>query len=308
MLSTYKQFTIKLLEKSSLTALGVPKEVMQNIQKDYALRPDADWVEYTLKKNIKDELIKNKNVLFVQIGDDSIKIYCSVYENKRKFYLIDRYIKYIGEWGEHWEKNNREGITLTQLLIEINSEPKYKKYKLKDDIFSVVKSDIRNIEKSEKEFENFNIQFKKYLINYFTKVLKNSHSKASKRIEKTIINNLAKVKIDLTPEDIKQVLYQNVDLATKTKKHQQKAEDIPKYKLDNEEVQFNSLTIFNEFLLQFEEEYSEKYNEYYTVKNLVEKYSKDKIISAFIYYLYTGSLMDLNSYKPIGELDDLFNF
>ena len=159
MLSTYKQFTIKLLEKSSLTALGVPKEVMQNIQKDYALRPDADWVEYTLKKNIKDELIKNKNVLFVQIGDDSIKIYCSVYENKRKFYLIDRYIKYIGEWGEHWEKNNREGITLTQLLIEINSEPKYKKYKLKDDIFSVVKSDIRNIEKSEKEFENFNNLF-----------------------------------------------------------------------------------------------------------------------------------------------------
>jgi hypothetical protein len=308
MIPTYKHFITKILERSSLTALGVPKEVMQNIQKDYALQPDAEWVEFYIKKDIKAELMKNKNILFVQIGDESIKVYCSVIENKRKFYLIDRYIKYTGEWGDHWEKNEREGITLTQLLIDIESEQQYKKYKLKDDNFSVVKSDVRNIEKAQKEFDNFNNNFRKNLIDYFTKVLKNSHSKFAQRIEKTIIDNLAKVRKDLSPDEIKQVLYQNVDLATKSKTHKQKAEDIPKYKLDNEEIQHNSLTLFNEYLLQFETDYSEKYGEYFTIESLINKYSQDKIITAFIYYLYTGKLMDLNSFTPIESLDDLYNF
>jgi hypothetical protein len=308
MISSYKYFITKILEKSSLTTLGVPKEVMQNIQKDYALRPDAEWIEFSLKKDIKTELMQNKNILFVQVGDDSIKVYCSAIENKRKLYLIDRYIKYTGEWGDHWEKNEREGITLTQLLIDIENESRYKKYKLKDDNFSVVRSDVRNIEKAQRDFEDFNNTFRKNLIDYFTKVLKNSHSQFSQQIEKAIIDNLAKVRKDLSPDEIKQVLYQNVDLATKAKTHKQKAEDIPKYKLDNEEIQHNSLTLFNEYLLQFETDYSEKYGEYFTIKNLIEKYSQNKIITAFIYYLYTGKLMDLNSFIPIETLDDLYNF
>jgi hypothetical protein len=308
MIPSYNLFITKILEKSSLTALGVPKEVMQNIQRDYALQPNVEWIEYTSKKDIKAELIKNKNIFFVQIGDDSIKVYCSVIENKRKFYIIDRYIKFTGEWGDHWEKDDREGITLTQLLIDIESEPKYKNYKLKYDNFSVVKSDVRGIEKAQKEFDDFNNNFRKNLIDYFTKVLKNSHSQFAQRIEKTIIDNLAKVRKDLTPDEIKQVLYQNVDLATKSKTHKQKAEDIPKYKLDNEDIQHNSLTLFNEYLLQFETDYSEKYGEYFTIKSLIEQYSQNKIITAFIYYLYTGKLMDLNSFTPIESLDDLYNF
>lgn len=305
---SYKHFITKILETSSLTALGVPKEVMQNIQKDYALKPSAEWIEYPIKKDIKTELMKNKNILFIQIGNDSIKVYCSIIENKRKFYIIDRYVKFTGEWGDHWEKNDREGTTLTQLLIDIEGEPKYKNYKLKDDNFSIVKSDIRGIENAQKEFDDFNNKFRKNLIDYFTKVLKNSHSQFAQRIEKTIIDNLAKVRKDLSPDEIKQVLYQNVDLATKSKTHKQKAEDIPKYKLDNEEIQNNSLTLFNEYLLEFENEYSEKYGEYFTIKSLIEKYSQDKIITAFIYYLYTGKLMDLNSFTPIETLDDLYNF
>jgi hypothetical protein len=308
MIPSYKHFINKILEKSSLTALGIPKEVMQNIQKDYALQPTAEWVEYTSKKDIKNELIQNKNILFIQVSDDSIKIYCSVVENKRKFYIIDRYIKYTGEWGDHWEKNDREGITLTQLLIDIESESKYKKYKLKDNNFSVVKSDVRDIENAQKEFDIFNEKFRKSLIDYFTKILKNSHSQFAQRIENTIIDNLSKVRKDLSPDEIRQVLYQNVDLAAKSKIHKQKSEDIPKYKLDNEEIQNNSLTIFNEYLLQFENDYSEKYGDFFTIKSLIEKYSQDKILTAFIYYLYTGKLMDLNSFTPIESLEDLYNF
>lgn len=300
MLYSYKDF---LLEKSTLTTLGVPRSVMQHIQKDYALSPTSEWVEYNMKKDIKDILIKNKNNLLLQIGKDSIKVFVSVYEQKRKLYFIDRYTMKKGEWGVEWVKINREGATLTSMLYEIEMENKY--YLLKNNQFSVVKSDVRKLEKEEKDFDVFNSKFREDLLDYFTKVLKNSYSKISKKIEQVIIDNLAKVKPDLSENDIKNILYQNVEQAKKSKTYQTKSQNIDKYKLDNTEQQFNSLTIFDEYLLQFEDEYSQKYHKYYNIKSLVEEFSMQKIFTAFIYYLYTGNLMDLNSYKNVTFSDDL---
>jgi hypothetical protein len=300
MIYSYKHF---LLEKSSLTSLGIPRSVMQNIQRDYALNPNSEWVEYTLKKDIKDILIKNKNNLLLQIGKDAIKVFVSVYEYNKKLYFIDRYVKKTGEFDDFWQKLEREGATLTSMLYEVEMENKY--YLLKNNDFSVVKSEIRKLEKEEKDFDSFNNKFREDLLDYFTKVLKNSYSTVSKKIEHTIVDNLSKVKPNLTEKDIKDILYQNVEKAKKSKDYQTKAQNISKYKLDTTEQQFNSLTIFDEYLLQFEDEYSEKYHKYYNIKSLVEEFSMLKIFTAFIYYLYTGNLMDLYGYKNVTFSDDL---
>jgi hypothetical protein len=187
--------------------------------------------------------------------------------------------------------------------IEMNKE--YKHYLLNSYDFSLVKSNIRKIKKEEAQFDSFNQTFKRDILNYFTKLLKNSYSSTAKRVESTIIDNLASVQGDLSPDEIRKILYQNVDDAKKTKKFKIKADDIEKYDLNNTEKQYNSLTIFDEYLYEFEDAYSEKYKKYYNIKSLVEKYSRMKIITAFIYYLYTGLLMDLDGGKNYNQIDDL---
>lgn len=300
------KFSEYLTEKSSLTVLGVPLFVMQNIQKDFALSPTAEWVEYGIKRDIRNTLIENKNNLLLQVGKDEIKVFVSVYEKKLKLYYIDRYTKKTGEWGDNWVKLDREGSTLTAMLSEISMENKY--YLLSNSNFSVVKSSVRKIEKDAKQFDEFNVKFRESLLNYLTVLLKNTYSAAGKRVEKVIINNLASLSDNLSPSEIKRILYQNVDDAKASKRLSAKAQDIPKYGLEQTEQQHNSLTIFDEYLLQFEDDYSSKYHKYYNIKSLVDEFSMQKIFTAFIYYLYTGMLMDLNSYKGVSVMDDLTEF
>lgn len=301
MIFSYNNF---LLEKSTLTSLGVPKPVMQNIQKDYALKPTSEWIQHFYKKEIKDILIKNENNLVLQIGKDSIKVLVSVFIKGKKLYYIDKYMKKVGEWGEYWDKLPREGSTLTSILHEVEMENK--QYILKNSDFSIVKSDVRKLEKEEKEFDEFSKKFREDLLNYFTVLLKNSYTSVAAKIEKTIVNNLAKVHDNLTPSQIKNILYQNVDKAKKSKDLQKKSKDIDKYHLDSDMQQMNSLTIFDEYLIEFEEAYSKKFHKYYNIKSLVDDFSRPKIYTAFIYYLYTGFLMDLYSYKSVSVLDDLY--
>lgn len=306
MIKSYKYFS-KIYEKSSLTQMGVPKSVMQYVQKHYALTPQAQWKKYEKLNEIKNILMKNENNLFIQIGDSNIKVYASIYEKNKKLFIVDKFFKSTGDWGEHWEHVGREGITLTNLIKEeiyIEDE----QYKLKSGEFSVVKKDVRDVEREEKQFDDFNKKFREDLLDYLTNILRNSYSKKANKIEKKIIDNLADVKEGLDHKEIKDILYQNADYAKKSKRLKSKAELIPKYNLDSEQIQHNSLTIFDEYLLRFEDAYSEKTGEYYNIKSLVEEYSREKIFTAFIYYLYTGMLMNLNSYKDVSVLDDLEEF
>lgn len=303
MLYSFQKFVLN--EKSSLIGLGVPKQVMKHIQQDYALSPTVEWIKINLKKDIKDILIQNKNNLFLQIGDNDVKVIVTVFEQNNKLYYIDKYIRKTGDWGDEWIKLDREGATLSSLLVEIDMENKH--YLLKG-AFSIIKSDIRQTIKQEKEFDIFNKKFKEDFLDYFTNVLKKSYSIQSKKIEKTIIDNLASVNPDLNADDIKKILYKNSENAKKTKNFKDKSQNIDNYDLNNPDTQYNSLSIFDEYLIQFEEDYSKKYHKYYNIQTLVEEYSRSKIFTAFIYYLYTGFLMDLNSYKTVSVLDDFIEF
>jgi frataxin-like iron-binding protein CyaY len=294
-----------IFEKSSLTKLGVPNQVMKNIQRDFALKSNADWIEVSLKKEMKNILIKNENRLIIEIQPDIIKVLVSVYQQGKKLYIIDKYTKKTGDWGDNWVKLDREGTTLTQLLDEIVIEKNSKHFLLNSYDFAIVKKDIRQIKKQEIEFKTFNDVFKKDLINYFTKLLKNSYSETAKRVEETIIDNLASTQKDLSNDQIRNILYQNVESAKKLKRFKEKSKNIDFYELDNPDKQYNSLSIFDEYLLNFENEYSEKYDKYLNIYMLVEKYSRMKILTAFIYYLYTGLLMDLDGYKNYKQIDDL---
>lgn len=63
--------------------------------------------------------------------------------------------------------------------------------------------------------------------------------------------------------------------------------------LEKLEKQYNSLTIFDEYLIEFEVMYSEEFNAHLTIRELINEFGLDKIMTVFMYYLYTGRKMPL---------------
>ena len=108
-----------------------------------------------------------------------------------------------------------------------------------------------------------------------------------------IINHLKNVKQNLTDEEIRDVLYQNVDRAKDVDKYKEKGKEEDPYKLYSEIVKADSLTIFNSHLISFESDYSDKYKEYLNIPVMIEKWGRDKINTAFMYFLYSNKLMEL---------------
>jgi hypothetical protein len=144
-----------LLEASSLTKLGVPKEVMQPIQKDYALSPNVEWSKISTKGDIMKLLKEGKSNLFIQISIDSIIIFGCIDSIKGSTYFIDRYVY-------------KEEISLTQLSYEIN--PRANVYLLEGE-FTMADQKTRIIRKKEQEFEDFTQSFKTEFIQKFDKIL-----------------------------------------------------------------------------------------------------------------------------------------
>jgi len=63
--------------------------------------------------------------------------------------------------------------------------------------------------------------------------------------------------------------------------------------ITNNIVKSNSLTIFDKYLIEFEGDYSDKYKEYLNIPIMIERWSRDKIMTAFMVYLYTKKLIEL---------------
>jgi len=122
MKTSLKDFLL-LEEVSSLTILGVPKEVMQPIQRDFAIPENAEWDRLPLKRDVEYLMKKGDKCLILQIAIDSVKVFVSHPLHDENSYIIDRYL--LDEdagWSGEYTKIKRESVSLTQLLSEV--EPK----------------------------------------------------------------------------------------------------------------------------------------------------------------------------------------
>ena len=257
----YENFNEFLLERSSLTKLGIPREVMQPIQKDLALSPDAGWDKMKHKKDIISDLKSGEPCLFVQVALDNIKIFVSYPSPKGALYFVDNYIYRDTDWSGEFEKLKREYKTLTQLSIDI--EPKSNIYKLDGD-FSINKQGRRKFIKKEKSFMEFSDKFKTDFLQKFDKILK--------RISGT---NFKKAK-DKVTDKAKKIALEN-SLLIKG--------------LDNPLNGPNGLSILDEFLYQFEEEYSKYFEERIDIQELSEYFTKDKLMTMFMFYIMNGKIL-----------------
>ena len=256
-----ENFNEFLLEKSSLTRLGIPREVMQPIQKDLALSPDVEWEKINHKKDILSELKNGGANMFIQIELNNIKVFVSYPTPKGTQYFIDNYVYRDTGWSGEFEKLKREYKTLTQLSYDI--EPRSNIYKLNGE-FSINKQSRRKFIKKEKSFLEFSDKFKTDFLQKFDKILK--------RISGT---NFKKAK-DKVTDKAKKIAIEN-SLLIKG--------------LDNPLTGPNGLSILDEFLYQFEDAYSEYFEERIDIQELSEYFTKDKLMTMFMYYIYTGKIL-----------------
>jgi hypothetical protein len=251
-----------LLEKSSLTKLGVPREVMQPIQTDFAIPPDAQWDRLRLKRDAQQILRKGNKELLLQITVDSIKVFVVYPKGSEIIYFIDNYVYNDSGWGGEFNKLERQYTTMTQLFYQIDSSTLL--YHLKSD-FSLIKQSKRKLIKKEKRFQEFTENFKKDFLNNFESILK--------RIVGTKYMD-AKEEID---DKARQIEIENQMMITG---------------LSDPLSGPNSLSILDEFIMQFEDEYSDYFGERLDIEELSNYFSREKIMTAFMLFIYSGKLLN----------------
>ena len=250
-----------LLEKSSLTSLGVPREVMQPIQSDFALASDINWVKMDRKNVIVDYLRKGNFNLFIQIAVDVISVFVSYPSAKGVIYFVDNYIYKDTDWSGEFEKQKREYKTLTQIVIDIN--PQTNIYKLEGD-FAISKQGKRKMIKKEQSFTEFSNNFKTNFLKRFDKILKRITGSNYKKAKDKVTNKAKKIAMENS-------------LLIKG--------------LDNPLNGPNGLSILDEFLYQFEEKYSNYFDERLDIEEISNYFTKEKTMTMFMYYIYTGKIL-----------------
>lgn len=277
--------TYKLFEKTSLLNIGVPFPVMKSLQLNYAISDDAQWKTI---KNVTTALRKTKNTLIIATCENKLFVIFSY----NKEYYIETYSFAGDDFGhEQWQRVERIKTTLPNIKNYVNKDCKL--YELTSGNWLHEFSNVRKMKKEESNFDKITDNFKIDFAENFTKIVKRLFGKKANVITDIINNHLKNVKDNLTDEQIREILFLNVDRAKNADELKSKQKSKDPYKLYNDIVRADSLTIFNEYLIRFEDEYSDKYQEYLNVPIMIERFARDKVMTAFMIYLYTEKLIDL---------------
>lgn len=252
------KFEDYLFEKSSLTQYGVPRGVMQSIQEDFAIAPDAEWDKMNLKGDIIDELKKGENNLYIMVSLKNISVFGSHPSIKGAEYFIDKYLYEDDGWSGDYNKLDRETKTLTQLSIDIESKTNI--YKLNGE-FSIKDQSDRKLDKYQKDNMNFSESFKNDFMKNFDGILK--------KITKKNFNSAK----EAIKTKAKQVAYQN-NMIIKN--------------LENPLAGGNGLNILDEWIYKFEDDYADFFGERLDIQEMSEYFTREKVMTMFMYYVYTG--------------------
>lgn len=188
--------TYNLFEKSSLTALGIPNDVMRNIQYNYELKDDAEWEKIGYKKDFKEELKKNEKSLFLEIAQDYIRVIVNITNDD---YVIQNFEYDDRNWGSYYAAE-REHITRTQLLIGV--DPKNLIYKLVGQVFHERPKVQRMVQKEVKDLDQVTNEFKFYMLYNFNKIIKRIYGRRFDEVMKKIAKNIADIKEGATADEI----------------------------------------------------------------------------------------------------------
>lgn len=279
----------KLFEYTSLLSIGVPYSVMKSMQINYAISSDAQWKKLKQKKDIQTILNKSNDNLIISICKNKLYV---IFSYNNQYYLETFELIEKDDFGyENWKKIGRVESTITELYSLLGRG--CNNYVLLSGDWKHDFSNVRKIKKSEKKFDEITNQFKIDFADNFTKIVKRMYGKKANIVTEIIINNLKNIQSDISDEEIRNILFQNVERTKEIDILKRKQKEKDPFKLQSKIIYDNSLTIFNEYLMKFEDEYSDKYKEYLNIPLMIERWSREKIFTAFAYYLYTKKTIEL---------------
>jgi hypothetical protein len=267
--------TYKLFEKSSLISIGVPYVVMQDIQKNYNISSDAQWE--------KVNKLSYEN-LFISICNDNIHI---IFNDDDEYYIQNYILLNKDDFGsEEWKKSKKSKMTIGDVIDKIKT---CTSYKIVSGNWNISKTPNNSQEKIEEITTNFKLDF----INNFNKIVKKLYGDKANKISNDIIYNLRNVKKGITKDEIVDIFLKSTEKVKEIEYYKNKSKSNDPYNMSDNTIKSNSLAIFDEYLISFENSYSEKYDEYLNIPIMLKKYDRDKIIRAFIIYLYSGKMIEL---------------
>lgn len=279
----------KLFEKTSLIGIGVPYSVMQSIQKNYAISDDAKWKTLKYKKDINSAFHKPKNTLIISISKNRLFI---LFSYDKEFYLETYILTEKDDFSnEQWYRVDRVKSNLTDITKKIEKD--FKSYQLISGDWTNEFSSKRKIREEEDNFETLTNNFKKEFAENFTKIVKMIYGRKADAITEIIINNLKKVQKNISDSKIREILFINADKAKEVDKLKKKEKEKDPFNIYDSTIKADSLSIFDEYLIRFESEYSDKYSEYLNIPVMIEKYGIDKINTAFLIFIYSKKLIKL---------------
>jgi len=294
-----KKYNNFLNERSSLTKLGISEEVMKEIQVNFELDADATWTEYKLKKDILQDLKKESKSFFISI---STRNNVQIFINNNQEYTT-QFFKYESDgWGS-FRIDDRKEITFTQMSIAIM--PKNTIFKLDVNDFKLKPKNERRVEVQTEKLEKATEEFKIYILKNFNNIITRIYGNRHKEIMVKITKNLSNISADTTAEELLVFLSDNKKLAVAAKEYENAVENGDILRINRVTKQYNSLTILDDYLLEFESEYSNKFNDYLNIKDLISTFGSMQIETSFMYYLYTGKIKELRIDKQkIKKWDD----
>ena len=281
--------SFKIFEKTSLTNIGVPYLVMKGIQRDYSISSDAQWKKLRYKKDITLVLHKNDNNLIIAVCEKIINI---IFSYNKEYYIEKYELIESDDFGhEKWERVDRVKTTKTDVVKR--TQKGCQLYQLMKGNWFPEYSNVRKINKEQRDFEEVTNEFKIEFAKNFTKIIKRIYGKKSVMVTDIIIDYLKDVNKDESEQSLREILFLNVQNAKDVVNYRRKSKETDPYKLYDKNIKADSLTIFDEYILKFEQGYSDKYKEYLNLSEMIERWSRDKISTAFSIFLFCGKIIDL---------------
>lgn len=285
-----KNYNNFLLERSSLTKLGISTGIMQDIQKEYSLPSDAGWIKINRKKDLIEELKKDEKALYIHICLD----YLQVIVNNHKTYFQQEFKFLDQNWGDY-EIHEREYTSMTQVTYGVIA--KHPIYKMIGDNFEIKPKKERTLQKEIGEFETTTNDFKVHILENFNNLVKQIYGRRYEEVMRKIALNLQGVKPGISADELLKFLTDNKKMAEMAKEYEMAKEEDDMLKIKNLEQKYNSLSALDEYLINFEEAYSDKYDFRLNIQDLINEFGWMKIETAFMYYLFSGKIKDLSVEK-----------
>ena len=157
-----------LLERTTLTNIGIPLEIVQQIEKDYEFS-NVDWKKVNLQELLKYIFINksSQSNLFLQILPNKIMIFTSVDHKDHRTIIYDEFIKSEDDFGEMWERKERKDFQFVNVINRFDLD--YPIYYLEEGEFKIEPRKLRKLKIVMEDFDNTTKDFKQSILDYINK-------------------------------------------------------------------------------------------------------------------------------------------